>query len=160
MGASFNWRTRSVIQSAMAARLAILNSRAFASIRGSSFFGFTLRPKHRQLVPVRIIEIGRPQGAGDSSWFVSELDAARGQRLVRPANVFHGENDLDGPCDRPPGPGERLAQAKGDASAIQKSEALILAFQHQAQLVAVERYRARQLLHAEHHHADLSELEI
>jgi len=111
-------------------------------------------------VPVRVVEIRRPQRARNRPWFVSELDAARGQRLVRPTHVFHRENNLDRSGDGPTGPDERLAQAKRNPAAIQKSEPLILAFQHQAQLVTIERDGARQLLHAEHHHTNVLELEI
>ena len=91
---------------------------------------------------------------------MSEFDSASGQRLVGSANIFHGENHLDGAWDRPTRPRERLAQAKCHSAAIQKREALMLALEHQPQLVAIEGHRARHLLNAEHYHADLTELEI
>lgn len=88
-----------------------------------------LRPEDRERVAVRIVEVGCPERPGDGSRFVSELDSACGQRLVRRSNVLDGENDLDRARDLAARPGQRLAQAERDAAAIEESEALVLAIQ-------------------------------
>ncbi len=121
---------------------------------------FRLRPKNREVVAVRVIEVGGSGGGRDVSWFVSELDFFRSQRLIGGGYVLNREDDLAGAGNLAAGFGRRLAEAQGDRASVQKRETGDLILNLQAQLVAIERQRALHILNTQHNNADFSEFVI
>src|SRR5215471_2332085 len=127
---------------------------AFQSLR------FPLRPENREFVPVRIVEVRRPQRSGDAARFVREYHATCGQSLVRRAHVLYRERQLGRSSNRIAPARQWLTEAQRHAAAIQERESFALSLELEAEFVAVKRYRARIVGRTEHHDSDLRQCEI
>src|SRR5271157_683033 len=98
------------------------------------------------MVAVRVIEVSNPHGGRDVSRFVGELDSFLAQRLIGGGYVLNREDDLAGAGNLATDFGRRLAEAQGDRAGVQERETRDLTLNLQAQLIAIERQRARRIV--------------